>query len=129
MEILRLLAIGLITALLSLFLRQQKNPLALPVSLGGGCLLLFYAVPYFRDVLGLVGEFSARTGLDSAYVSMLVRIIAVTFLTEIAASLCRDAGESALAQTLEGCGKLLILGMSMPVITALFEAVISFLPS
>lgn len=129
MEILRLCAIGLITALLSLFLRGQKNPLALPVSLGGGCLLLFYALPYFRDVLGLMGELSAGTGLDNAYVSMLVRIIAVTFLTEICTALCRDAGESALAQTLEGCGKLLILGMSMPVITALFEAVISFLPA
>lgn len=129
MEILRLSAIGLITALLSLFLRQHKSALALPVSLGGGCLLLFFAVPYFRDILGFLGEFVAGTGLDSAYVGILVRIIGVTFLTEIAAALCRDAGESALAQTLELCGKLLILGMSMPVITALFEAVISFLPA
>lgn len=129
MEILRLCAVSLITAILSLFLRHQKNPLAPLAALGGGCLLLFYAIPYCKDVLGLMGELSARTGLDSAYVGMLVRIIAIAFLTEICAALCRDAGESALGQTLELCGKLLILGMSMPVISALFETVISFLPS
>lgn len=129
MEIFRLCAIGIITALLSLFLRQQKSPLALPVSLGGGALLLFLAVPYFRDILGLWGEFAANSGLDTGFAGILVKIIAVTFITEICAALCRDAGESALGETLELCGKLLILGMSMPVITALFKVVISFLPS
>lgn len=129
MEILRLSAIAIITALISLFLRGHKSPLALSASLGGGCLLLYVAIPYFREILGYMGEFAAGTGIESAYIGILVRIIAVSFLTEIAAALCSDAGETALAKTLELCGKLLILGMSMPVISALFETVISFLPS
>lgn len=128
MEILRLCAIGIATALLSVFLKQQKSALALLVSLAGGCLLLFYTVPYFRDLFALAGEFAGKTGLDSAYIGALLRVIGVTFLTEAAAALCRDAGETAIAASLETAGKLIILGLSTPIITSLFETVISVLP-
>ena len=129
MEIVRLSGIALLTALLSLFLRQQKSPLSLAVSLSGGCLLLFCAAPYLRDVLGALGQLAADTGLDRTYLGALVRILATTFLTESTAALCRDAGEEALSKKLELAGKLVILGMAMPIITALFETVLSCLPA
>ncbi len=128
MEILRLCAIGIVAALLSVLLKQHKSVMALPVSLAGGCLLLFCTLPYLRDLFALAGEFSAKTGLDAAYVGAILRVIAVTFITECAAALCRDAGESALAANLEIAGKLIILGLSAPLITSLFETVISVLP-
>ncbi len=128
MEILRLCAIGIVTALLAVVLKQHKSALAMLVSLGGGCLILFYALPYMRDILAFAGEFARKTGLNTAYVGAMVRVIAVTFITECAAALCRDAGESALAAKLEIAGKLIILGLSMPIVTSLFDTVISILP-
>lgn len=128
METLRLCVIAVICALISLFLRQQKSPLAPMVSLCGGCLLLFYAVPYLRDVLASLGHLATKTGISSQYLGALVRILCVTFLTESCAALCRDAGEGALAMKLELSGKLVILGLSMPIITALFDTILSFIP-
>lgn len=128
MEILRLCAIGVVTALLAVLLKQNKSVHGILVSLAGGCLLLFYALPYMRDILAYAGEFARKAGLQSAYIGAMVRVIAVTFITECTAALCRDAGESALATKLEMAGKLIILGLSMPIITALFEAVVAILP-
>lgn len=128
MEILRLCAIGIVAALLSAFLRQHKSALSLSVSLAGGCLLLFRTVPYLRDLFAFAGEFAQKTGLDGAYIGALLRVVAVTFLAECGAALCRDAGESALATNLEIAGKLIILGLSAPIISSLFETVIGVLP-
>ncbi len=128
MEILRLCAIGLVTALLATMLRQQKSIHGVLVSLAGGCLLLFYTLPYMRDILSYIGELSAEIGLKSAYVGAMVRVIAVAFITECTAALCRDVGESALAAKLEMAGKLVILGVSMPIIRSLFSTVVSILP-
>ncbi|MBE7025681.1 MAG: hypothetical protein E7408_06490 [Ruminococcaceae bacterium] len=128
MEILRLCAIGITAALLSVLLKQHKSALAIPVSLAGGCLLLFRTVPYLRDLFAFAGEFASKTGLDTAYIGALIRVVLVTFVTECAAALCRDAGESALATNLEIAGKLIILGLSAPVISSLFETVIAVLP-
>jgi len=127
-EILRLCAIGVVSALLAVLLKQNKSVHGILVGLAGGCFLLFYTLPYMRDILGYIGEFARNTGLKNAHIGAMVRVIAVTFITECAVALCRDAGESALAANLEMAGKLIILGLSMPIITALFEAVIAILP-
>ncbi len=128
MEILRLCAIGILTAILAVFLKAQKGPWGLFVSLGGGCLLLFYALPYLRDTLSYLTTFAAESGLRTEYLGALFRVVSVAFITECASALCRDAGESALSVQLEMAGKLLILGISMPILTALFDTVVSVLP-
>ena len=128
MEILRLCAISIITALLSILLKQYKSPLALAVTLCGGCALLFFSVPYLRDVLAFVREFAYKTGVGLPFIETLIKIIGITFITECSVALCRDAGESALAAKLEMAGKLIILGVSIPLISSLFETIVSILP-
>ncbi len=128
MEILRLCAIGLTTALLSVFLKQHKSAVATLVSLAGGCLLLFFTLPYLKDLFAYAGMFAEKTGLNPAHIGAVLKIVGVTFVAECAAALCRDAGESALASSLEIAGKLVILGLSAPIITSLFETVLSILP-
>ena len=128
MEILRLSAIAVITALLAVFLKQNKSTFSLLVSLAGGCLILLSALPYMRDVLGYGAEFAQTAGLSSASLGALLRVVAVSLITECAAAICRDASEGALATKLEIAGKLIILGLSMPIITSLFDTVLSVLP-
>ncbi len=128
MEILRLSAIAVITAFLSLLLKQNKSPFALLVSLGGGSILLLSSLPYLRDILGYGTELARAAGLDATTFGALLRVVSIALVTECAASLCRDAGESALGQKLEIAGKLMILGLSMPIISSLFSAVLSVIP-
>ncbi len=128
MEILRLCAISIVTALCAALLKQYKSSLVIPITLAGGCLLLFFTLPYLRDVFAFAGELAEKAGLEAAFMGALLKIIGVTFITECTAALCRDAGESALATHLEMAGKLIILGLSMPLITSFFETVIRALP-
>ena len=47
----------------------------------------------------------------------------VAYLAEFGSALCKDAGQSAISGQIELVGKLAILAISMPVVTALFETI------
>lgn len=128
MEILRLCAISVVTAISAVLLKQYKSPLAVPVTLTGGCLLLFYTIPYLRDAFLFAETISEKVSLHIPFMDALLKVIGITFITECTAALCRDAGEGALAQNLEMAGKLIILGISLPLITSFFETVITVIP-
>ncbi len=128
MEILRLCAISVVTAISAVLLKQYKSPLAVPVTLTGGCLLLFYTIPYLRDAFLFAEAMSEKVSLHIPFMDALLKVIGITFITECTAALCRDAGEGALAQNLEMAGKLIILGISLPLITSFFETVITVIP-
>ena len=50
-------------------------------------------------------------------------MIGVTYLSEFASSLCRDAGYGAVAGQIELVGKLSVLSIGMPVVLALLELI------
>jgi stage III sporulation protein AD len=67
------------------------------------------------------------SGLDSAYLVILLKMIGIAYVAEFSAGLCRDSGYSAVASQIELFGKLSLLGISMPVLQALLETVCEML--
>ena len=52
----------------------------------------------------------------------------ITYLSEFASALCRDAGFSAVGGQVELAGKLTIMALSLPILLALVEVIEGFLP-
>ena len=66
--------------------------------------------------------------INKSFLSILLKITGIAFLTEFAVSICKDSGESAIASKIDSGGKIIIISISIPIITALLELVISILP-
>ena len=79
-------------------------------------------------VLGYVTDLAAATGaLDGEGWPILLKALGVAFLTEAAASVCRDSGEGGLATWVETAGKLEILLLSFPLISTVMDTVTDIL--
>ena len=65
--------------------------------------------------------------IQSSYIQVLLKIIGITYISEFAADICRDAGYSAVAGQIGIFAKLSILAVSIPIVTALLETIQSFL--
>ena len=76
-----------------------------------------------QQVIELMEKIGTSLPIESGYLEILIKIIGITYITEFSADLCKDAGYSALASQIAIAGKLSVLGISMPVITALLEMV------
>ena len=81
------------------------------------------AAPYLREVVGELSSLWGSVGINGAYMTVIVKIIGVSYLASISAELCRDAGEKAIAAKIELGGKLMILAMSVPLITRMLDLV------
>ena len=49
-------------------------------------------------------------------------------MAEFAVSICKDAGESAIATKIDMGGKVMIVAISIPIISSLLETIVKILP-
>lgn len=80
------------------------------------------------SVVGYLTELAEGTGaLDGEAWTLLLKSLGIAFLTETAASVCRDSGEGGLAGWVEMAGKLEILLLAFPLIRTVMETVTDLL--
>jgi stage III sporulation protein AD len=66
-----------------------------------------------------------RTYLGSAgsYLSILVKVLGITYICEFSAGICKDAGFGAVADQIEILGKLSVIFAGLPVLFAVIEQI------
>ena len=62
-------------------------------------------------------------GISGKYIGILVKMIGISYMTQLAADICRDNGQTAVAGQLEVFCKITIAALGMPVVLTLFEVV------
>lgn len=128
MEIIKIVGIGLIALVIILILRQYKPEYAIYVSLIAGILILTLSLGQLSGIINLLKDISSRASINTKFLSLLLKITGISFLTEFAVSISKDSGESAIANKIDLGGKVLIIVISIPIITALLEIVIKIIP-
>ena len=69
-----------------------------------------------------------KTSINNQFLILLIKITGIAFLTEFAVSICKDSGETAIANKMDIGGKVVIVSMSIPIISGLLETIIKVLP-
>lgn len=120
------LALTGLTALL--VLRSYKPDWAPLIRLAVAVIFLGIILTMTATVLDYVRELTSATGaLNEETWPLLLKALGIAFLTETAASLCRDSGEAGLAGWVETAGRLEILLLAFPLIRTVLDAVSTLL--
>ena len=119
--------IGIAGVLLALQIKQARPEYAVYLSVATGVFLLIMAAQRLEVVVESVRLIQNSISIQSSYIQVLLKIIGITYISEFAADICRDAGYSAVAGQIGIFAKLSILAVSMPIVTALLETIQSFL--
>ena len=113
----------------SLLLKQSGLPLlALVLQLALSALIIWRLLPLLAEVLQVFRRVADSSGLSQLYLGVLLKIIAVSYVAEFAASLCKVAGENALAAKLELAAKVVVLLLAVPIVVNILDSVVSILP-
>lgn len=119
--------IGVVSVLLAVQVKALKPEYGVYVSLAV-CLVLFSVIAGRLElIVDEINRIQSYIKLDAGYVKILLKMTGITYVAELAADLCKDAGYQAVAGQIELFGKLALLSVSMPVILALLETVNGFL--
>ncbi|MBQ9767554.1 MAG: stage III sporulation protein AD [Lachnospiraceae bacterium] len=119
----KVVLVGLVAVFAVLLLRVGKPEFAMAVSLGACVLILLFAGGTLTTVIEELRTLFQYVKLPEGYLSILLKILGISYLAEFGSALCKDAGQAAIAGQIELVGKLAILVLSMPVVTSLFETI------
>lgn len=128
MEGARIGGLALVGLVALLVLRQYKPEWAVFIRMAVTVVSLGIILSMAGTVISYVTTLTEGTGaLDGATWSLLLKALGIAFLTETAASICRDSGEASLAGWVEMAGKLEILLLSVPLIRTVLDTVATLL--
>ena len=127
-EIIKIVGIGLIALVLIIIVKQYRPEFALYISLIAGVLILCLAIDNLQSVINLLKQICQKSGVNSKFLGILLKMTGIAFLAEFAISICKDAGESAISSKIELGTKIIIISMSIPIISSLLEIILKILP-
>lgn len=112
--------VGAVTAVL---LKQYCREQALFSSLAV-CVIVVTAVLYsISPVIEKLEQLFLLTSLDRSWLTILLKATGICCITGIAADICRDSGEQALASAVELWGRVSLLILALPLIDSLLTLI------
>lgn len=118
-DVLRLCGFGLIAVILCVIVRQLKPESAIFVSVAAGLMILAAAVKTLSPSVRAISELANSAGINGEFAEVLLKALAISYVTALSADCARDAGEAALGAKLELAGRVSIAALSLPVFTSL----------
>jgi stage III sporulation protein AD len=128
MDIIKVIAIGIVTVVCVLILRQVKPELSVFAIIAGSIIIIFLILQSVGGIFVQYKQLLQKTGLNSTIFTSVLKVIGVGYLVEFAGDICTDAGVGSISQKILLAGKILILIMCLPVIKNLLEIILEFVP-
>ncbi|UOQ93706.1 stage III sporulation protein AD [Halobacillus shinanisalinarum] len=128
MGIVQIVSLGLVATLLIVLLKEQKTSIAFLLLLITVIIIFTTVLDQIRYIFSLLQYMADQAQVESVYFKTILKIIGIAYITEFGAQLIRDAGLNALASKVELVGKLFILMLAIPIITAVIRTILEFIP-
>ncbi|MBQ9850396.1 MAG: hypothetical protein IJO36_06825 [Clostridia bacterium] len=118
MDVVKVAAAGLLTAMLYALVRQLKPEIAPLVILGGAAVILVSVAEKFIGVSSTVDSMMELAGLEKENVSILIRCLGICVITQFAADICYDNSSSSIAAAVELAGRVGAITLALPMLQA-----------
>lgn len=127
MDVARVVLLGITGVLAGLLFKSGKQEYGIYIGIGVSLLIFTYACAYLGQMKEAVSAFTGMLEGSGAYLSILFKVVGITFLSEFCAGLCRDAGYQSIASQVELFGKMAVLLAGMPVLLSLIDTIAGFM--
>ena len=127
MDVVKIIGVSFVTLIFTIVLKEYKKDFAIYVVIIGGLLILFFSFETIKNIIDFINNLSNKTNINSDFIKLLIKITSISILIEFAVSICKDAGESAIATKLDLGGKIIVISMSIPVISSMLNGLLELL--
>ena len=127
MNVMQIGIIGVIGAVLAVQFKGGKTEYGIFMSVAVSIFLFACIVDRLEIFVSTVEQIGSYIDMDAGYLSVMLKMIGVTYIAEFSSGICRDAGYQTIAVQIEIFSKLTILALGMPVRLSLLETIREFL--
>lgn len=120
---LKIVVLIIVCALLVLYLKSAGSELYPLALIGSGVLVLYSGFTYVTEMLDLFQTLIARSGMGEGVVGIVFKVVSIGYIVEFGAGVVEDMGLKSLSDKLVFMGKIIIIGVSLPVFCSVAEVV------
>lgn len=120
-------ALCVVGALLALVLKKGTPEIALLLTLGAAVVVLLFLAGTIQELMAFLEELAEQSGVSPALFVPLYKTVGIALVVKVGSSLCRDAGESALAAVVETAGAVCALLVALPLLRAVLSLLLELM--
>lgn len=126
-ELIKVSFLGIAGVLLAVQFKSHKPEYGIYIGLGIGILIFAFCLRQVEAVLLQFDRIRNYLGGAESYLSILFRVIGITYICEFSAGICKDAGYQSVASQIEILGKLAVMFAGLPILFTVIEQIQEFL--
>ena len=123
MEVLKIAALALCAVILIIVVKNFKPELGVLTAIACSVLMLYFLIDSIKYAFAYIADLYAGLETGKAYFPIIIKVLAIAYITEFTSQLCKDAGEGAIASKVELGGKIIIFCVAIPVFTSILSLV------
>lgn len=127
MDILQVGILAVSGILLAVQFKNGKTEYGLYISLVLSLFIFLNIIAKVEIMIRAFWSIGDYIDLDKTYLETLIKILGITYVAEFSSGICKDAGYQTIAAQIQIFGKLTILVLSMPILSALLNTIKEFL--
>ena len=120
---LKAVAAALITAVIGLVLARQGKDMFLLLTLAACAMIGAVAFTFLKSVISFLQRLTEMTKLNTDLLAVILKTVGIGLVGELAGLICSDAGNAALAKSIQILTTAVILWLSIPLFESLLDLV------
>lgn len=123
MDILKIASLALLGVFSATLLKNGKGEYSTLVGLAMALIVCGYMVVNLLEVVRTVEQVWKRMAGDAEFLHVLLRIVGITYISELTSGICKECGYGVLAGQVTMAGKMGVLLAGFPIFMNLLEFV------
>ena len=127
MDIFKIVALALTGVILASLMKSINKEISIYIILATVIILFFTIIDTLTEVFAFLENIYKNVTYGKTFFPVILKVLAVAYITDFTAQLCKDAGEGAIGSKVELAGKVIIFYLAMPILSAILELIKSLL--
>ncbi len=125
--IFKIAVVAVAGAVFSSLLKESRPEYVLPLQLGFVAIIISFVISAASKRLSDFFDGTLSSLVEETYITVLLKGAVVSAACTVCASLCRESGNKALADTVELAGRIMIILFCVPLIESVVEAALMYI--
>ncbi len=129
MDIFKVAAIGLSGVMISSIVKGYKPEFSTYIVIATVMMLFMLILSRLTSVFNFLESVYNQISYGKNFFPILLKILAVAYIADFTAQICKDSGETAIAGKVELAGKVIIFYLAVPVMVTVLELINALIPT
>ncbi len=128
MSLFQTILFAVVAAMLVMAIREMAPQVSFYLSLFVAAILFLAVMQRLTGLLVPIERLAEAANVNVLFFATVLKIVGIAYVAEFGAQIARDAGVASIAGKIELLGKLAIIVLAVPIITAVVDMMTHLLP-